>query len=132
MKDPDIERAKQLATDALHDSVTPERLIETERGMGRHRLHDNPVYRHLRQGEQPQFLFHAAKQTPTFNGPGTPSAIERSRRYQVLHLISDSRWLMLAGNKNGDQVQEFPLNAIEATNYDTSGGISDALSTHLW
>ena len=132
MKDPDIERARQLAENALHESVTPERLTETERGMARHRLHDDPVYRYLRQGEQPHFLFHAAKETPTFNGPGAPDEIERSRSYPVLHLITDTRWVMIAGNKRGDQVQEFPLEAFEATNYDTSGNISDTFSNNTF
>jgi hypothetical protein len=132
VKDPDIKRARQLAEDARHESVTPERLTETERGMGRRRLHDDPVYRYIRNGEQPEFLFHADKQTPAFNGPGAPEAIERSRRYQVLHLITDSRWVMLAGNNGGDQTQVVSLADIEATNYDTSGSISDTLSNNTF
>ncbi|WP_318567475.1 hypothetical protein [Salinigranum marinum] len=130
MKDADIERARELAECAKHESVTPERLMETDLGLGRKRLHDNPVYRYLSPEEQPHFLFHASKQVPEFNGPGAPEALERSRRHRVVHVISDSRWLMIAGNKTGDQVQEFPLSAIQASNFDVSNGISSNLSNN--
>lgn len=132
MKDADIERARKLAENARHDSVTPERLIETELGIGRRRLHDDPVYRHLFRGEQPHFLFHASKETPVFNGPAAPPELERSRGYQVVHVITDSRWLMIAGNNSGDQTRGFPLKAVRATNFDTSGSISDSLSNNLF
>lgn len=132
MIDPEIERIQKLTENARHDSVTPERLIETNLGVGRRRLQDAPVYRRLREGEQPEFLFHTKRTPPVFNGPAAPKPIERSRRYQVVHLITDSRWLMMAGNTNGDQEHEIPLAAIKATAFDTEGPLTGRLSNNTF
>lgn len=125
MPDADIERARELAEDAIHDSVTPDRLASNDIGFQRYRLHDQPLYRYLRAEEQPEFLFHADRKEPEFNGPGAPDPIERSIRYRVLHLITDERWMMVAGNTEGDQVCELELGEIEAVNYEAGGHLSN-------
>ncbi|MFB6201345.1 MAG: hypothetical protein ABEI98_04975 [Halorhabdus sp.] len=132
MPDPDVERAHELAEQARHDSVTPERLTQVDLGFGRNRLHQEPLYHRLLDGEQPHFLFHATRQEPVFNGPSAPDAITRSSRYRVMHLITDRRWLMVAGNKQGDQEQSFELEAITATNFDTSGTITSRFSNNVF
>ena len=132
MIDPDIERARQLAKQAKHESVTAERLTETTIGIKRYRLHDDPLYRLLRDGEQPHFLFHSKRHTPSFNGPSAPKTIERSRRFRILHLITDSRWLMVAGNRNGDQKEAVLLDDCKATNYETGDSITSRLSKNVF
>ena len=132
MIDPDIERAQRLANQATHDSVTAERLTENKIGIKRYRLYDNPLYRYLQSDEKPQFLFHSKRHTPTFNGPSAPKEIERSRQFRVLHLITDSRWLMIAGNRSGDQKHELLLNEIGATNHQTGDSITSRLSKNLF
>jgi hypothetical protein len=116
----------------MHESVTGDRLTETKIGFKRYRVSDDPIYRRLYQNEQPHFLFHADKQTPLINGPAASEGIERSRGYKIMHLISDVRWLMIAGNRSGDQTHEVLLEEIKATNYETEGMISDRLSNNIF
>lgn len=125
MPDTDIERVRTLAENATHESVTPERLADTDVGFQRYRVHNQPLYRYLREGEQPEFLFHADRQEPEFNGPSAPDPVERSVRYRVMHLITDERWVMIAGNTEGDQVCEIALGEIEAVNYEAGGRLSN-------
>lgn len=132
MVDPDIEHIQELIDRSEHDSVTAERLTKTKIGIKRYRLNDDPIYRRLRNDEQPQFLFHANKETPSIHGPAAPDGIERSRGYRVMHLITDSRWLMIAGNKNGDQELEVQLKNITAVNYDSTGKISNRFSNNIF
>ncbi|MFC7214296.1 hypothetical protein ACFQO4_09425 [Saliphagus sp. GCM10025334] len=132
MIDPDIERAQILARQAKHESVTAERLTENKVGIQRYRLHDDPLYRLLRGDEQPHFLFHSNRHTPSFNGPSAPKEIQRSRRFRVLHLITDSRWLMVAGNRHGDQKHEIVLDEIKATNYETGNSLRSSFSRNLF
>lgn len=121
MPDPEIEYVQALVDRAKHDSVTPERLANKKIGFKRYRLHDKPLYDYLQEQEQPHFLFHAVRGEPEFNGPNAPDPIQRSLRYRVMHLITNRRWLMVAGNTAGDQVCEIGLDAIEATNHDPGG-----------
>lgn len=130
--DPDIERAHTLADQAKHDSITAERLTNAKIGFKRYRLHQDSLYHRLAPDEQPHFLFHADKQTPVFSGPAAPTKIDRSRLHKVMHLITDSRWLIVAGNKNGDQERDVALKEIKATNFDTNGTIPSTLSNNVF
>ena len=121
MPDPEIEHVQALVDRAKHDSVAPERLANKKIGFKRYRLHDKPLYNYLHEQEQPHFLFHADREKPEFNGPNAPDPIQSSLRYKVMHLITDRRWLMVAGNTEGDQVCEIALEAIEATNHESGG-----------
>lgn len=132
MPDNDVERASALAEQATHASVTAERLIENRIGFQRYRLSQEPLYRRLKQGEQPHFLFHADKEVPKFNGPAAPDGIRSSLRHRVMHLVTGQRWLMIAGHRDGDQEREIALGAIGATNFETDGRLPTALSNNLF
>lgn len=132
MSDPDIDRAHRLSEQARHESVTPERLTQSKVGFRRYRVHQDTVYHRLHENEQPHFLFHADSETPVFSGPGAPPAVDRSRLHKVMHLITDTRWLIIAGNRSGDQEREVDLSAIQATNFDTSGLVISRLSNNVF
>jgi len=125
MPDPEIDRIQTLAEQAKHDSVTPERLANKKVGFKRYRVQNKSLYKRLNENEQPHFLFHADREEPEFNGPMAPDSIQRSLRYRVMHLITDDRWLMVAGNTDGDQICNIELTQIENTNYDAGGRFSN-------
>ena len=121
-----------LAKRARHESVTAERLTDNKIGLKRYRLHDDPLYRLLHADEQPHFLFHSSRYTPSFCGPAAPENVERSRRFRVMHLITDSRWIMIAGNRDGDQRRDIELSDIKATNYETGDSLTSKLSSNVF
>jgi hypothetical protein len=130
--DEDIERMHTLARQAIHDSVTLEKLAEKDPGLLTRSLQDDALYQYLDDGEVPHFIFHADQKTPEVNGPSSPAEIDRSRRYKVWHLISDRHWLMVAGNRSGDQVSTVPLDDIEATNFSTNEEIISEFAANVF
>lgn len=126
------DRLHRLVHDAVHDSVRPDILTETKANLGSPRLSDRPLITYLRADEQPHFIFHAKKQTPDWFGKGAPNDdLSRSRGHLVLHMITDQRWVMVAGNRKGDERQTIPLERISAVDYSTEGAISHSLAERI-
>lgn len=122
----DEERLHRLVDQAVHDSVSVESLTEKKAGLGRPRLSDRPLITYLKDEEQPHFIFYADRNTPNFHGPDSPRQLQRSRRYEVMHMVTDSRWIMVAGNRNGDDAYKLSLPEIEAVNYTTEGWFANS------
>lgn len=122
------ERLHRLVGDAEHESVTVELLSERKQGIGRPRLNDRPPISYLRAGEQPHYCFVSGESPSCY---GAPVDITRSRRYKVVHLVTDQRWLIISGNRNGDERRSIPLEDITALNYDTGGRMPNRLSDNL-
>ncbi|APX96809.1 hypothetical protein [Natronorubrum daqingense] len=49
-----------------------------------------------------------------------------------MHLVTDLRWIMVAGNRDGDQRQELILYDIKATNYETGDSFTSKLSKNVF
>jgi hypothetical protein len=132
MTDIGDDRLQRLVSEAHHESVTPDILTETKANFGSPRLSDRPLITYLRSNEQPHFVFHAKKETPEWFGVGAPDEeLSRSRGHIVLHLITDQRWIMVAGNRKGDQTNVIPLERIAAVDYSTEGAIEHSIAERI-
>lgn len=118
-----------LVKNATHESVTADKLSETRRGAGRPRLNNRPPISYIRTDEQPHYIFE------TNNSPscyGKSVELERSRRYRVVHLITNERWVTIAGNRNGDNHESIPLENIKKIDYESGRGrLPDRFSSNL-
>lgn len=110
------DRLHDLVRKARHNSVTVAGLANKRRGKGRPRLHDRPPVSYLHADEQPHYLFES-RERPICEGKSIN--IHRSRRYRVIHLVTDERWLILAGNRSGDCRHTIALEEITTIDYDT-------------
>lgn len=128
MDEPNKERLHRLVDNAIHDSVTADLLTKKKGGIASLWLHDRPLWSYLDNREQPNFIFYANSTTPEFLGPNAPEEISRSRPYKVMHLITDKRWIMVGGNRAGDDARKFPLDKIGAVNFETESGLSKRVS----
>lgn len=123
------ERLHELVGNAEHDSVTVDRLKTKKRGAGRPRLHDRPPISYLRANEQPHYCFNSSQAASSY---GTQVEIQRSRRYRVVHLVTTQRWLIISGNRDGDDKHSIPIEDISAINYSTGGRMPDRLASNLF
>lgn len=124
MVDTEGERFRRKLKNARHDSVTADLLGNESGGIADARLHDGALVTYLRSDEQPHFIFQGGRQTPQVYGSITPKELTRSRRYKVFHVVTDTRWLCVVGNRNGDRTLSIHLEDIEAANYRQKGGLT--------
>ncbi|WP_185715572.1 PH domain-containing protein [Halocatena pleomorpha] len=96
---------------AAHESVTEHRLTERKFGVLMGYLYTQPLIEYLTDGEQPQFILDNGGSF-SFSGPDIPSKPETTAAGTVKHLVTDRRWLVVAGNKNGDETLSVPLQDI--------------------
>lgn len=120
------DRIQTLVDQARHESVTADAL-DTALPRGSLPFGESTsrtILSYLYEGEQPHFVFRAKSNTPSIYGPSDRDPPERSLRNRVYHVVTDERWLMIAGHRDGNQTLELTLDDIEAANYDTEGLIS--------
>lgn len=104
-----------LVEKACHHSVNRERLTETRPSLSTRYLHDMPLIDYLRVGEQPHFVFAARHNSVTVRGDEPPAPEPTAfGTGMVMHMITDQRWLTVAGNPDGDQRMSVPLSEITA------------------
>jgi len=128
MAEPDEERLQNLVKNAFDDSVTANRLTRVGGGLKTTWLRDHPLWSYLNYGEQPHFILYANRLTPDFYGPAAPDALNRSRLYKVVHMVTDSRWIMVAGTRQGNDTRKFPLDEIGAVNFAREDGVRKHVS----
>jgi len=124
--------AAELVDNAQHESVTEKRLTKLKGGLTARYLYDKPLIDHLKDDEEPHFILAARQNTPTFRGADKPSwSGEKLTGGMPMHLITDQRWLIVIGKKDGDELFEIPFSEISINDYSTSSTKHKiSLSTH--
>ncbi len=104
----------ELIDNALHDSVTEQRLTELEFGLLTGKLYTKPLIDYLGENEQPHFLFSPGLSDGKIDlvGSSAPTPPKQAGTNTTMHLITDQRWLVVAGNENGDETLSVPLQDI--------------------
>jgi hypothetical protein len=108
----------KLIEDAIHESVNRKILTSTKAGLASRYLYENPAIDYLKAGEQPHFIYKTRNKSPDIKG-GEFNNISCSPSANILHVITDQRWLGIAGNTSGNQTLSVPLNKIEDVDYST-------------
>lgn len=119
------ERLRRMVEQATHESVTADRLdTDIVSGPGTDLLtrvssgtNSRTIDSYLKSGEQPHFILTTKTEVPQIHG--APKHITKPRLNSIAHVITESRWLVIAGHKTLAQQLEVPLEAIRATNFDT-------------
>ena len=125
------DRIRRMVDDAIHESVTADRLdtdIVTPRGTDlinrtKSSLNSKTLESYI-PDEQPHFIFLSQRETPNIYGPEAPTPPSRPKLHTIAHVVTDVRWLMIAGHDGSHQRLSLPLDEIEATNYDTESRLS--------
>jgi hypothetical protein len=74
---------------------------------------------YLRADEQPQLILAARQKAPRFTGSQPPVWSGQNLQGMAMHMITDRRWLIVAGMKEGDQQFEMPLDTVRLLGYST-------------
>lgn len=108
-------RARLLINNAKHSSINGERLEKLKPNRLMRYLNDRALIEYLYEDEQPHIFMLIASETPTANGPNSPTIPVHSGNGMILYLITDQRWLTVISNKDkGDQALDIPLDDILA------------------
>jgi hypothetical protein len=108
----------KLIDNSRHDSVNRKKLTRTKGGLATRYLYENPAIDYLKDGEQPHFIFIARRKTPDIDGEEFDT-IQRNETGSVLHVVTDQRWLCIAGHSSGNQTLSVPLTQIENVDFNT-------------
>jgi hypothetical protein len=108
-----------LIKNAHHKSVNKKRLTELKGGLTARYLYDKPLIEYLHDSEQPQFILAARQKAPRFSGGNAPTWSGQSLNGMAMHMITDQRWLMVAGMKGGDGEFSVPIDGLVVTDYST-------------
>lgn len=108
-----------LLANARHPSVTEKRLTELKGGLTARYLYERPLIEYLEGKEQPHYILAARQSAPTFSGPNPPSWSGQTLQGMAMHMVTDSRWLMVAGMKGGDGHYAVPIEDVVVTDYST-------------
>lgn len=108
-----------LLANARHGSVTEKRLTQLKGGLTARYLYDRPLIEYLEGKEQPHFILAARQSAPTFSGPNPPTWSGQTLQGMAMHMVTDQRWLMVAGMKEGDGQFAVPIEDVVVTDYST-------------
>ena len=108
-----------LLANARHKSVTKKRLTKLKGGLTARYLYDKPLIEYLKEDEQPHFILAARQTAPSFSGLNSPTWSGQTLQGMAMHMITDQRWLMVAGMRGGDDDFSLPIEEIVITNYST-------------
>lgn len=128
------ERIRKFVKKSVNDSVDADTLDQSLPQGPSNPFADNSARRtllsYLRDGEQPHFIFHAKSNVPATYGPTANEAPQRSVGNPIYHIVTIKRWLMIAGNRNGNQTLSVSLTDIDAANYKTDDGLLSPVSNN--
>jgi|GEM_PF-1814072 len=106
--DSGADEAESLASKALGDSVTAERLTKTSAGiLQKDFLEENPVIAYLNSDEQPQFFLY--NDTKGIGRNGSTAGGGNDTSYRSLCIVTDSRILFFAAGSKGEAL---PIGAV--------------------
>lgn len=109
----------ELVSNARHDSVTEKLLTSTDGGLITDYLKDKPLIEYLQENEHPHYIF-ANDMPPEFSGPKNPHWTG-GKGYKNMHMVTDRRWLIVSGHKDGDRTFEIPFESIDFVEITGSG-----------
>lgn len=96
-----------------HDSVDGSSLLEVR---SRFKSQEKPLISRLKQEEKPLFIFYTRSKSPDIEGDEFDKIRNRNG---ITHLITNQRWLSIAGQKDGEETLEIPLEEIDSVSYKT-------------
>lgn len=108
----------KLIEDSVHESVNRKTLTSTKAGLASRYLYENPAIDYLKTGEQPHFVYITRKKSPDIKGEEF-NRIKCNGTASILHVITNQRWLIIAGNTSGNQTLSVPLDKIKDVEYST-------------
>lgn len=108
-----------LLANARHRSVTEKRLTQLKGGLTARYLYERPLVEYLEGKEQPHFILAARQTAPTFSGPNPPTWSGQTLQGMAMHMITDRRWLMVAGMEGGDKTYAVPIEEVVVRDYTT-------------
>lgn len=112
---PDI---TEVVDRAQGGSVTEDRL-QSKEAFGTDRLNEAPIFHHLKDGEQPHFIFVGLKTGLKLIDPITEQ-LSPSSNYHAFLVITDQRIVVLTGTKDVDREISIPYNEVAEFNVSTS------------
>lgn len=96
-----------------HDSVDGSSLLEVG---GRLKSQKKPLISRLQQEEKPLFIYYTRMKSPAIEGNEFDPIKNQNG---ITHLITNQRWLAIAGQKDGEESLEIPLEEIDSVSYKT-------------